>query len=193
MRVEVQEGAEKRSYLFIPPDPIWAAAGALQLARKRLQDFDPRLNIWWSPSRRAWDYKRDAPAEMAGRWRIVEWMPNHGNWHTAFYWEGPNGEFRDFEPLEPILQRLGRALVPTDVASKLADEAEAERNATKRREFAEACNELHEDLSARHNGVRQTFAPGYIRRRNVKQSDLQDTNHQRFLRDHKKKWDGSSG
>lgn len=181
-----------RSYRFIPRDPIWVAAGALDRARKRLSEFDARLSIWWSPNRHAWDYKADAPAEIPGRWRVVEWLANLGNWQTVFFIEGPNGEYRDFEPVEAILQRLGRAIVPTDVAAQSAEEASQKREATRHREFAEACNELHEDLSARHSGIRQTFGPGYIRRRSVKQSDLRDTNHQRFLRQHKAKWSGSA-
>jgi len=157
-----------------------------------LERFDSRLSLWWSPSRKAWDYVRDCPAERPGRWRVVEWAPNQGNWLTCFYWEGENGEYRDPLPVEPILQRLGRASVPTAEAAKIAEDAAERREKERHGEFAEACNELHEDLSARHNGIRQTFGPGYIRRRRVKQSDLENTNHQRFLRDHAKKWSGSS-
>lgn len=170
--LEIREGGrEWRSYHFRPADPIWAPTAALERARRRLKEFDPRLSIWWSSTRHAWDYKNDCPAEIPGRWRVVEWLTRQGNWTTVFYLEGPSGEFRDFEPVEAILQRLGRAIVPTDEASRAADEAQVDRGRTKHREFAEACNELHEDLSARHNGIRQTFGPGYIRRRRVKQSD----------------------
>lgn len=186
MRVSgLREGtAAFRSFHFKPPDPVWAPSSALDEARKALRAFDPRLNLWWSTTR-----KRDDP-ERPGRWRVVEWMANQGNWSTCFYWEGENGEYRDPMPVQPIIDKLGRIAQNLAVVAQQAEEAEQKREHTRLKEWQEACRELHEDLSARHNGIRQTFGPGYIRRRRVKPTDTHDTNHQRWVKSHLKKYHG---
>jgi hypothetical protein len=185
--LEIAEARQNRSFLFRPQDPIWAPSSALERARKALSDYDWRLGLWWSPMRAL---GRDE--ERPGRWRVVEWMPRHGNHHTVFYLEGPEGQFRDFEPVDAILARLRKAAsVDTKTAAAQADQAAQDRELQRRTELAEANREFQEDHAARYHGVRQTFGPGYIRRRSVKRSDIADTNHQRFVREHLKKWDGS--
>lgn len=134
----------------------------------------------------------DQDAERPGRWRVAEWLPNHRHWHTIFYWESEGGGFRDFEPVEAILARLRRAAsVDTKTAAAQTEAHSQERELQRKTELAAANKEFHEDHTARHHGIRQTFAPGYIRRRQVKRSDVQDTNHTRFTKQHLKKWGGS--
>lgn len=187
MRVTLKEGsAAERSYRFRAPDPPWVAASMIERARRALHEFDPRLSIWWSPTRGAtWD--PDTP----GRWRIVEWMPRQANWTTVFYWEGPKGQYRAPEPIEPILLRLAAADVPMDVLDRSVEE-EQERAGRKRKdELRDACREQAEDLGARKFGIRQTFGPGYIRRREVKASDLRETNFTKFVAEHRQRFSGA--
>lgn len=186
----IAEAKQNRSFSYRPADPIGVSSSALARARKRLSTLDWRLALWWGANRHAWN-QDGSVAEIPGRWCVMEWLPRHGHWHRLFYLEGPNGEYRDFEPLEPTLDRLGRAMVPTDVAAAKTEEAEQKRELQRRTELAEANREYHDDFAARHHGIRQTFGPGYIRRRQVSRSDLRETNHQRFVREHFKKWDGS--
>lgn len=183
----LREGtAQWRSFHFQPPDPVWAPSSALAEARRALRSFDPRLNLWWSTTR-----KRD-DLERPGRWRVVEWMPNQGNWATCFYWEGPGGEYRAPMPVQPIIDKLGTIAKSLALAAEEAEKGEKAREHQRLKDWQEACSEMHEDLSARHNGVRQTFGPGYIRRREVKQEDLHDTNHQRWVKSHLDKYHGAA-
>lgn len=172
-----EASAAWKSYNFHPPDPAWTPTVALETARRRLRAFDSRLSLWWSPMRRAaedWD--------RPGRWRVVEWLPNQGNWTTAFYWEGPSGEYREPLPVEPIIQKLQSIQVSTVQADLQAEHATNAANATRKADFQAALREHFEDHFARDQGIRQTFAPGYIRRRQVKRSDIANTNFKRYLR-----------
>lgn len=177
-KVTIPEGsAAHRSFHFRPQDPIWAPAGHLEAVRKRLARHDPYISVWWSPLRRM------DTSELAGRWRVVEWMPRNGNWSTAFYWEGPNGEY--LEPCaEAIIRKLESIRVPANVAAQEVDATNERVTKKQRAELRAACEEDDREARARLLGIRQTFGPGYIRsRRAIRQGDKgNDTNHKRFVR-----------
>ncbi len=185
-RVVLNEAsAAHKSYHFRPQDPVWAPTGLLESVRKRLREFDSGISVWWSSTRRI-----DDP-EVAGRWRVVQWMERLGNWTTVFYWEGESGAY-----LEPnatgIINRLQRARRPLEDVDSEVDAHNKTHDQKRRKELADAQKEYADDLTARRYTSRQTFAPGYIRRRFVKPEDLMDTNHSRFVREHEKKWGGGS-
>lgn len=187
----IAEAKQNRSFSYRPADPLGVSSSALERARKRLTAFDWRLALWWGANRHAWN-PDGSLAEVPGRWCVMEWMPRHGHWHRCFYLEGPNGEYRDFEPVQAIIDRLGRAsMLTTQEAAEKAERDTHKAKMQRANELIEANREFHEDFAARHHGIRQTFGPGYIRRRQVSRGDLQNTNHQRFVKAHQKKWDGS--
>lgn len=175
------------SYRFCAPDPPWVPSAAIERVRRELRAFDERVGIWWSPMRRA-----DSDPHRPGRWRVVEWLPRMGNWSTAFYWEGPDGEYRDFEPVGPIIAKLQRIAKPLDQQLGLCEASNETREERRKKEIREMVAEHHDDFFARTTGVRQTFGPGYIRRREVKRSDIARTNHLKAVEEHAKKWDGST-
>lgn len=175
-------GAAWRSYTFRPPDPVWVARSELRALQSALAKIEPDLDVWWSPARgRGGDPRR-------GRWRIVSWSPGSSNWLTVFYVEGPLGEYRPLSPMGPILRQVekvawtGRQSIAE--LEREVDEHNAKVKAARDSELEGAMREYLEDFGARHQGIRQTFAPGYIRRRSVAAKDLIETNHQRFLREH---------
>lgn len=186
MRIHLGNEASStfRAFHFRPPDPVWAPKGHIEHVRKRLAEFDPCIGLWWSTTRHGEDEERP------GRWRVVEWLQRRGEWTTACYWEGNEGQY-----LEPsvggIIAKLSRMRAPMDELAAECDEHAQKREKTRRSELREACAEHASDFAHRRDGVRQTFAPGYIRRRSVKQADLVNTNHNRFLEDFRKKWSGA--
>lgn len=178
-------GAAWRSYTFRPPDPSWVAPSQLRALQRALRGIEPDLDVWWSPARgRGTDQRK-------GRWRIVSWSPGSSSWLTVFYVEGPLGEYRPIDPMDPIISQVRKvAWAGRQRVADLEREVE-EHNArlrTKRYEELErGCREWLEDFSARRNGIRQTFGPGYIRRRPraaEKVAGEQEASvHQRWLRE----------
>jgi hypothetical protein len=177
MRLTIKEGtAAWRSFNFRPPDPIWAPAGVLERTRRKLAEENWRLSVWWSHCRMA-GYDHETP----GRWRIVEWMPEQMNWATIFYWEGPEGQYRHPDDADAIIRRVHRADRPIDEIDAENDRHNAQIDQKKRREHIKVLLEHYLDLKERDQGIRQTFGPGHIRRRQVKASDLDNTNHKKWL------------
>ncbi len=104
--------------LRTPPDPVWANSEQLEVARESLREYDPYLALWWSRARRG--SSRSCP----GRWRVVRYKPG-GGFNTVFYLEGPTGEYRDPEPIAPILAQLKKADVGLDHVVRTIEAANA--------------------------------------------------------------------
>lgn len=158
--VSLREGtAQHRSFCFRPPDPVWASSTQLEEVRAGLAAFDPRVTLWWSSTHCCDDQVRP------GRWRLVEWMPNHGNWSTICYWKGPQNQYREPGPLSAMTARLEKiARNMKELAAEVA--RDAERNEKKRKAtLMTDLSEYNRDLFERQFGIKQTFGPGGIRSR----------------------------
>jgi hypothetical protein len=99
----------------------------LEACRRSLKAYDLDLDLWWSPVRKP-------RCELPGRWRVVAWLPNTGNWDTVFYWEGEDGTYRDPSPqalLNKVMQcdmwargdNLAALSTRTDEANEKKDKA----------------------------------------------------------------------
>lgn len=91
-----------KQFVFQPPDPEWAPVEAVRRAREVLREYDPFLNLWWSPAVRLFD-----PVKP-GRWTVKVWMPTAGNWDTVLIWESPSGEYRGEFPEDALRAELGK-------------------------------------------------------------------------------------
>jgi len=89
--VPTQGSAAWQSFTFRPQDPVWAPHALLERTRKALKAYDTYLDLWWSPM-------RQMHSGLAGRWRIVAFMPKTSTWDTVLYWEGEGGTYRDPSP-----------------------------------------------------------------------------------------------
>jgi len=176
----VEGGHLWRMSRWTPPDPVWVATGHVEAVRSALREYDPLLNLWWSPMRGA-----SRTPDLPGRWRVVRWVPSQGNHTTVFFWEGEGGTYRGLDgSVTAMVDRLRRCDRPIeDVEAEInASTEEAERAQKRDQEnFREDIKKHWEDYDARDHGVRQTFGPGYIRRRTVKHSDIEATNHKRAV------------
>lgn len=131
--VELHSEADRRSIRWQPQDPIWAPVAALERARRALRDYDSCLSIWWSPMRRM-------NSSQPGRWRVVRYSFNAGEWETVFYWEGDNGEYLGSFPKETLLARV-QACDLTKQGKNLqevADEVEHHNERLKAKQKSEA-------------------------------------------------------
>lgn len=175
-------GMAWRSFNFRPRDPDGVSQALVARARRLLADYNPRLNLFWSP----WAETERHP-DVPGRWRVVEWLPNLANWTTAFFLKGPGGEYRSPEPMEPHLERLKRGDQRLRDAAAEVDAHNARVDELRRRELREALREYWDDWLARFgpNGTRQTFGPGRLRTRaavNGQARAFKNGDHERFLR-----------
>lgn len=82
-----------RARRFQPPDPIEVSSVAVSLCRKRLAAFDRDVTIWWSEPKQCW--------------RVMRWMENDGSWQEQLTWCGPNGEYRDIDAPDAIVNAIG--------------------------------------------------------------------------------------
>ena len=48
---------------------------------------------------------------VAGRWRVMEYLPRRNNWIEAFTWETRSKAYRHQWPTSAIIDRLGRSRV----------------------------------------------------------------------------------
>lgn len=176
--VEIKPGGLlERSFRYQPADPTWIGPARMERVRELLVGVDGYLNIFWQPV-----YPSKDP-EMPGRWRIVDFSKQAGIWRTVFYLLGPEGQYRDPEPAEWYLEKL-RGMLRTnlkEVAAKI-DEHNAKVDAAHEAELADGRKQWAEDFTERHEGVRQTFGPNYIRRRRVPRADALNSDHQRWVK-----------
>lgn len=185
--VELNEASNAhRWFRFHPPDPLWISSAAVDEARAALEAFDPRLNLWWSVSRRS-----DDPL-TPGRWRVVEWLKSQNDWTTAFYLEGDGGSYRDPLPVGWILERLWRMAVNTEVASRAVEEWNVSQARKRRKEIVTNISDYENDLRRKRAGGRAVVvggAPFGTRRhtsieslRRANAAVLRDSNHAAYLR-----------
>jgi hypothetical protein len=164
MRVAVKPppgGAKDRTFRYRPKDPYWASAEMVERVLGQLHLYDPYLSLWWEPFCRA-----HRTPEMPGRWRVVRWMFEAGTWDRVFYWEGESGEYRDPEPVLPMLERLKRMDVPLAELDRQLDDENDRRSSLRSEEVRAGLREFAEDYTERFGrGVRQTFGGGHIRSR----------------------------
>lgn len=168
---------------YRPADPVFVSVSEVMRCRESLKALDPKLDIWWNA-----DWK-NSDTKQPGRWAIMYWMERSHHWGVVKYWETAGGDFRPMtidcvEQIKRELAEIDADKSGQDVKSvnRLADKLEQERKQKKHIESVEALREFTNDMMERNFGVRQTFAPGYIRRRSVKASDLSKTNHALWLR-----------
>lgn len=168
-----------------PPDPVWAPREALNKVRGAINHhFDNRLDVWWIEERCEDDMRQP------GRWAVMYWKERAQEWSVVFYWETAAGEFRNIgldciTVFTNMLHECDNAKPSNDLKDVRRKHEEAQAVAQEKRIAAnkDARRRYSEDHLARDVGIRQTFAPGYIRRRQVKKSDLKDTNHERWRKE----------
>lgn len=167
---------------WCPADPEWCSLHEVRSVRLALKRHDALLNLWWEPARR-----RAQTPDIPGRWRVVRWMQTLGNHDTVFYWEGDNGSYRGLDgAATAMVNRLQMMEQKTmKELDRECEEHNAEVDRKRRAEHRENMERHWEDFNKRAYGVRQTFAPGYIRRREVKPQDLGNTNLDRYMRSRK--------
>ena len=159
-RVELQSEVARRTIRWRPQYPVWAPVASLERARRALRDYDPCLSIWWSPVRRHND-------EQPGRWRVVRYSFNTGEWDTVFYWEGDNGEFLGSFHKETLLARV-QACDLTKQGKNLqqvSDEVDHHNDRIKAKQKSEAAERAwrvaHE--KAEHaTGLKRTYATSKV-------------------------------
>lgn len=175
--VNIPPGHPLRDRRWRPENPTCASEGTIAAVRQALWKLDPRLDVWWY----RW-HRSDTPEH--GRWAIMYWKERAQEWSVVFFWEGPGGEYRQLslECTQPILNCLAECEEEADVASRRAAEEKRVANAKDHEEVRQASAEYTRDFLQRDQGIRQTFAPGYIRRRSVKPADIENTNHKLWLR-----------
>lgn len=178
-RVGGEDGLRIRN--FRPDDPSWAPRDTCQRVRAALRRLDSRLELWWWPRAEANDPKEK------GRWAIMFWRDKVLCWSVVFYWQGVAGEYRplSIDALQPILNHLAACDADNGKDAGKLDremrEKAARSEAKEKQDFSEAQAEYAADHMARNFGIRQTFAPGYIRRRTVKHSDVARTTWSKYL------------
>lgn len=177
-----------RSRTWRPTDPVWAPKEALHKVRKAInQHFDGKLEIWWHDHWKAHDTKQP------GRWAVMYWRDRAQEWSVVFYWETAAGEFRNIDLdcivvfqnmlTEADCSHAGRSL------QERRQQVEGAAEIAKQKRYAEnrkASKEYAEDHMARDFGIRMIAdmsAKGRPRRRQVKPSDLVNTNHEKWKKE----------
>lgn len=159
-QVAPKTDAERRRMSWQPADPIWAPSAALSRIRKALREYDSCMSIWWSPMRRM-------TSEIPGRWRVVRFSVNAGEWDTVFYWEGDNGEFLNEFPVETILARV-QACDLTKQGKNLqevADDIERHNDALRAKwksEMAESAWKTAHEKAEHAAGLKRTYATAKV-------------------------------
>ena len=171
-----------RSRTWRPADPVWSPREALEKVRRAINaHFDGKLDVWWHDEWKPYDTRQP------GRWAVMYWRDKAKEWSVVFYWETASGDFRniDLDCITAFLNMLeeadcskaGRSLKERRNQIEGAQEIQKEKRVAENRK---AGLEYAEDHTARDFGIRQTFGPGHIRRREVKPKDLVNTNHNRW-------------
>lgn len=101
----------------------------MRRVRRELRAYDPHCDIFWSKTR-----KMASDGTRPGRWRVVRFGFGLNGWRTVFYWEGPNGEYREPFPVEPILVLLRKADEDLKLVQLRADRENDERKQRMRAE-----------------------------------------------------------
>jgi hypothetical protein len=173
-----------RSRTWRPTDPVWAPGEALHKVRHAINaHFDGKLDVWWMQDWKPWDRR-------PGRWAVMYWRDKAQEWSVVFYWETALGDFRniDLDCITTFTNMLheadcskeGRGLKERRNASETAQESGKQKRVS---ENSKARMEYAKDHTDRDFGIKQTFdmgKGGRPRRRQVKPSDLVDTNHERW-------------
>lgn len=159
-RVELHTEADRRRIGWQPADPIWAPSAALSRARRALKAYDPCLSLWWSTVRRV-------GSEIPGRWRVVRFSFNTGEWDTVFYWEGDNGEFLNEFPTETLLARVQACDLSKQGKNlqEVADEIERHNDklkARQRSEIAERAWKTAHEKAEHAAGMKRTYATAKV-------------------------------
>ena len=159
-RVAPQSEAERRSVAWQPADPIWAPSAALARIRRALKAYDSYLSIWWSPMRRM-------ASEVPGRWRVVRYSVNMGEWDTVFYWEGDNGELLNEFPVETILARVQACDLSKQGKNlqEVADEVERHNERlkeTRKKQMSEQAWKTAHEQAEHASGLKRTYATAKV-------------------------------
>lgn len=115
-------------------------------------------------------------------------MQNQANWTTAFYMEGDQQQYRGPDAIGAAIDKLRRIRRPMDELDEQATAGAKVAKEKRRSELRAMLKEHFVDHYQRDQGIRQTFAPGYIRRRRVAPSDIAQTNHLRAMAEHQRAW-----
>jgi hypothetical protein len=179
IKIDVPPNHPLRDRHWRPPNPSWASEETIARVRAALWRVDSRLDVWWYTAMHQHD------REHPGRWAIMYWKQKANEWSVVFFWEGVGGSFRPLseEAVTPIKNALGACEEEANVAAKRCEEENRLRKEKDKAEFRESVFEYENDKRARNFGSRLISAPGYIRRRNVKPEDSQNSNHNKFLKE----------
>ena len=156
--------------------------------------FEARLRATYPSVRVVWNHTYNV-------WEIQECGRVTGCWHYVMFWSATQFPKRpSYRPLPDGPEPLIRALHEIDMARYGGTPASAWRamceNLDERRRtwlanklepLREAGQEYGRDLHARTIGVRQTFAPGYIRQRSRPGRDHGSANMRKFAEEALKK------
>lgn len=110
---------------------------------------------------------RRMTSEIPGRWRVVRFSVNAGEWDTVFYWEGDNGEFLNEFPVETILARV-QACDLTKQGKNLqevADDIERHNDALRAKwksEMAESAWKTAHEKAEHAAGLKRTYATAKV-------------------------------
>lgn len=126
-----------------PPDPPFAGT-SIREARRRLQEHDKRLDLWWNESRHCWE--------------VREFTKQTESWSYCFLWRGPNGEYRN--PADGFGALLDK-LAETDT-TRWGDTPNAYRHWDNW--MGQKRVELMAKKRAEIEHVQRTLLPDYIRR-----------------------------